>query len=119
MPVNKHHPLTQVMDAVDSYIEKTGRRVTLEYIMIEDVNVGEKDAADLVRLARGRLVNINLIPYNPVEEIEYRRPSDEKIARFHKTLVDQGLTAVIREERGADIEAACGQLQLKMAARRK
>ncbi|MGE5379464.1 MAG: 23S rRNA (adenine(2503)-C(2))-methyltransferase RlmN [Methylocystaceae bacterium] len=111
MPINRRHGLQDLMTAVDYYIDKTGRRVTFEYILIRGINDQERDAANLVRLCRQRLVNVNLIPYNPVLDLPYESPDPQGVHWFAARLQENGVNAVVRQEHGSDIEAACGQLK--------
>lgn len=111
MPINKRHSLQDLMTAVDYYIDKTGRRVTFEYILIQGINDQERDITNLVRLCRPRLVNVNLIPYNEVADLEFASPSPTTVQWFARMLQDNGVNAVVRQEHGTDIEAACGQLK--------
>lgn len=113
IPLNRKYPLEQLIDAVRFYIESTNRRVTFEYVMLDGVNVGADDAAALIKLIKPLLANINLIPYNEVSGLEFRKPSSATIRRFYNQLTRGGLNVTLREERGADIEAACGQLSAK------
>lgn len=114
IPMNRKYPLEILLPALGTYIEKTNRRITFEYIMLDNVNISRKDAQDMIKLLKPFLANVNLIPYNEVKDAEYKRPSAHKIKAFYTWLADGGLNVTMREERGADIDAACGQL----AARR-
>ncbi len=114
VPINRQFPLEMLFNEVKEYTLKTNRRVTFEYVMLDGVNVSAKDAEAMIKAVRPMLANVNLIPYNEVSGLEYRRPSPVKIEQFYKWLVAGGLNVTLREERGGDIEAACGQL----AARR-
>jgi 23S rRNA (adenine2503-C2)-methyltransferase len=111
IPLNRKYPLEKVIMAVEKYIKCTNRRVTFEYIMLDGINVSKKDANNVINIVKPLLANINLIPYNEVENIPYKKPPDNKIYQFYKWLRDAGLNVTIREEKGADIEAACGQLK--------
>lgn len=113
IPLNRKYPLEKLFEAVKYYIDKTNRRVTFEYIMLDEVNISKTDADNLVRLVKPLLANINLIPYNEVDGLIYKRPSNKKIETFYNWLKNEGINVTIREERGADIKAACGQLALK------
>jgi len=117
MPINKKYPLQHLMESVAEYIRQTGRRVTFEYVLLDEINMRSVDADDLIRLVKPLLANINLIPYNKVTEASYEPPSPYKVKRFYQKLVQAGLKVTIRHERGADIDAACGQLAAHMAAR--
>lgn len=114
VPINRKYPLEMLISAVKEYTLETNRRVTFEYVMLDDVNVNERDAEAMIKVIRPLLANVNLIPYNEVSGLEYRRPLPYKIDQFYKWLLAGGLNVTLREEHGSDIEAACGQL----AARR-
>lgn len=111
MPINQTYPLSKLMAAVDDYIALTGRRVTFEYIMLRDINDKAEHARQLASLIKGKMVNVNLIPYNAVDEAPYKRSHNEKIAAFRNILTEKGIDAIIREEMGGEINAACGQLR--------
>lgn len=113
MPVNKKYPLSEVIEAGKAYGNKTKRRVTYEYILIDRVNDGEDQAKELVDLLRGQLAGVNLIPINPVVERNMRRPSKQRVAWFEKYLIDHHVAVTVRREMGTDIQAACGQLRNK------
>lgn len=119
MPVNKIWPTAQVLEAARAYGEKTGRRVTYEYILIDQVNDHPEQAEELAALLAGSLAHVNLIPMNPVaERPQYRRPSRERVQQFQQILESRGLTATVRREMGGDIDAACGQLRNRVARTR-
>lgn len=111
MPVAKSHSIAELMEAADYYVEKTGRRMTFEYSLIQGVNDAPEQALELSRLLRGRNCHVNLIPVNPVEEREYERSHITNVLRFQKVLENNGANATIRREMGSDIDAACGQLR--------
>lgn len=111
MPINRKYPLSDVVAAGKRYAEKTGRRVTYEYILIRDVNDGEREARELAELLEGQLASVNLIPINPVKERGFERPSEERTAAFCRALTRRHITATVRREMGVDIQAACGQLR--------
>ena len=112
MPINRRYPLAELIKAVEDYTDRTNRRVTFEYLLLEGVNDSRKDARELIELLKPLLANVNLIPYNEVEGLPFKKPGAAKVAQFQSWLLEGGLHAVIREEHGADIEAACGQLRL-------
>lgn len=113
VPINRKYPLSSLMKAVEFYIACTNRRVTFEYVMLDGINIGRRDADNMIKLVKPLLANVNLIPYNEVEGLPYRKPEKEKIMQFYNWLSEAGLNVTIREEKGADIEAACGQLRAK------
>jgi len=113
IPLNRKYPLKKLMQAVSEYIEITNRRVTFEYIMLNEINIGKQDAQQLIKIVKPLLANVNLIPYNEVETLPFKRPSGYNVRQFYQWLVDGGLNVTIREEHGSDIEAACGQLCIK------
>lgn len=111
MPINNAFNINKLMGAIDNYIYQTNRRVTIEYILIKDINDKEEHALELVNLFSNKLVYINLIPYNKVEENNYTKSTNCK--KFYEILRENGLTCTIRQERGNSIAAACGQLRNK------
>lgn len=116
MKINKAIPIEKLMAAIDYYLEKTNRRITLEYILLKDVNDQREHAIELAELIgeRRNLANVNLIPYNPVDEhSQYQRSTKESITSFYDTLKKQGISCSVRLEHGTDIDAACGQLRSK------
>jgi 23S rRNA (adenine2503-C2)-methyltransferase len=113
MPVNRKYPLAELLDACAEYQAKKRKMMTLEYILIEKVNDMPQQAVALARHARRLHAKVNLIPYNTVEGLEWRRPSDHVIDEFAAILRDAHVTATVRREKGHDIDAACGQLRLK------
>lgn len=113
MPINHHYPIEDVIKAADWYAGKTGRRITYEYILIEEVNDMLDHAKELLKLLKGKLASVNLIPINPVVERNWKRPSVERIKFFKEYLVSHGVTTTVRKEMGNDISAACGQLRNK------
>jgi len=113
MPVNRKYPLAELLSACAEYQEKKRKMMTLEYILIEGVNDSLEQAAMLARHARRLHAKVNLIPYNTVEGLEWRRPSESVIDQFEDVLKAAKITATVRREKGHDIDAACGQLRLK------
>lgn len=110
MPVNRTYNIDELMKACKYYIEKTGRRITFEYAVINSVNSSEKDADKLADLLRGMNCHVNLIPVNRVKERSYRT-ARSGVADFAKRLGQRGINATVRRTLGSDIEAACGQLR--------
>ncbi|MBY3618996.1 23S rRNA (adenine(2503)-C(2))-methyltransferase RlmN [Acinetobacter sp. CUI P1] len=122
MKINKAIPIEKLMKSIDYYLEKTNRRITLEYILMKDVNDGKEHALELTELIgdRRQLVNVNLIPYNPVDEhSQYQRSERETVRAFFDTLKKQGVSVSTRLEHGVDIDAACGQLRSKQIKKSK
>lgn len=111
MPINKVYNIEKLMDALDYYIQKTNRRVTIEYILIDNVNDSDENALELSKLLKGKLCYVNLIPYNKVVENNFFRSKRPK--EFFDILKKNGIETTIRLERGAEIDAACGQLRIK------
>ncbi len=113
MPVNRKYPLAELLAACAEYQEKKRKMMTLEYILIENVNDSLEQATILGRHARRLHAKVNLIPYNTVEGLPWKRPSDRVIDQFADVLKGGHVTATVRREKGHDIDAACGQLRLK------
>lgn len=113
MPINSQYNIEELVSAGRNYALQTGRRVTYEYILIENVNDSLKDAAELAKLLRGQLANVNLIPINPIMERGLNRPSLFQINQFEKALSQRNINVTVRREMGNDIQAACGQLRNK------
>lgn len=114
IPMNRQYPIAEVLAAADAYVQKTGRRVIIEYALMEGVNASRADAAALAALLQGRLYHVNLIPLNPVLERDLRGTTRAHAAQFAKWLEEKGISATLRREMGADIEGACGQLRRKV-----
>jgi 23S rRNA (adenine2503-C2)-methyltransferase len=110
VPVNRKYPLDELMAACSEYPIPTRKRITFEYVLLDRVNDGLREARELVELLRGVKAKVNLIPFNPHPGAPYRAPKRERVLGFQQVLLDAHLTAPIRESRGSDILAACGQL---------
>lgn len=113
MPVNKKFPLEELLPALKMYSTICKRMPSLEYILIDKVNDSFKDAEHLAQIAKDLHAHINLIPYNTVEALSWKRPSMQRCNAFLETLKKRKVSATLRREKGSDIEAACGQLALK------
>lgn len=111
MPVNAAFPLGEVLKVGALYAQETGRRVTYEYILIGGVNDSEEHARQLAKILAGQLCNVNLIPINPVDERNFQPPTRNAIQKFFHFLNSHGISATVRKEFGAGIDAACGQLR--------
>ena len=112
MPINHRYPLEMLLAASKAYTEKTGRRITFEYTLVNGVNDRDEDAERLCRLLHGMLCHVNLIPLNRVEGAGFDTVSRKRAAEFQEILEHRGIAATVRRELGADIDAACGQLRL-------
>ncbi|MTD31101.1 23S rRNA (adenine(2503)-C(2))-methyltransferase RlmN [Planomicrobium sp. YIM 101495] len=122
MKINKAYPIEKLMAAIDYYLEKSNRRITFEYILLDDVNDHVEEALELARLLKDKrhLSYVNLIPYNSVDEHDqYKQSKPEAITAFFDTLKKQGINCGVRREQGADIDAACGQLRSKQIKKEK
>jgi len=113
MPVNRRYGISSLMDACRVYSTRTGRRLTFEYVLIAGVNDHIDQARILAAHARTTRARVNLIPCNPVEGLQWQRPSEADQERFLQTLARRGVTATLRREKGGGIQAACGQLRLQ------
>ena len=113
MPVNNAYPIEELMKACKEYIKKTNRRISFEYALAKDNNDNLQDAKELVKLLKGMLCHVNLIPINKIENGKFDKSSNENIMKFRDYLNDHGIVATIRRELGSDIDAACGQLRRK------
>jgi len=112
IPMNRRYPLTQLMEACQEYTTITHRRITFEVALTSE-NANREEAEALAKLLKGQFGHVNLIPVNPVAGTGMERPDPELIRRFAQVLEDAGISVSSREERGADIDAACGQLRRK------
>ena len=113
MPINKVYSLSKLLSTIDEYIAHTNRRVTIEYVMLNNVNDNENNARELIDLFKGKNVYINLIPYNETSHIIYKKSPKDKIMKFYDILKKGGINVTIRKEFGSKISAACGQLRSK------
>jgi 23S rRNA (adenine2503-C2)-methyltransferase len=112
MPVEEVYPLAKLLRACAYYIEKTGRRLTFEYVLLAGVNDTPREAKRMVELFKEwKLVHINLIRYNPIGLTQLKAPGETEARGFLKRLVDGGLQATLRKSPGKSIDAACGQLR--------
>ncbi len=113
MPINKAYPIEQLLDAIAKYIEKTNRRVTIEYILLKGINDSIACADELATVLHGLNVYVNLIPYNEVAGKPYERSTKEDMIAFFDWLKKRRINVQLRKEQGSDIDAACGQLRSK------
>ena len=113
MPVNNRYNIEELLKACKDYIKNTNRRISFEYALAKDNNDNLEDAKRLVKLLKGMICHVNLIPINKIENGAYTKSSNENIIRFRDYLNEHGIVATIRRELGSDIDAACGQLRRK------
>ena len=112
MKINQVYDLSALMDSLKYYFSKTNRRITFEYILINDVNDSIDDAKKLVKLIKGMNCYVNLIPMNSTVN-EFFRSTEEKSKKFFEVLNSNHINVTLRKEQGHDIDAACGQLRIK------
>jgi 23S rRNA (adenine2503-C2)-methyltransferase len=115
MPINKRYPLKELLAACRRFPLEPRRKITFEYVMLKDVNDSTEDALRLTKLLRGIQCKVNLIPFNPFPKSEFKRPTDATVRGFQKILLDHHFIAPMRDSRGTDISAACGQLREREA----
>ena len=113
MPINKVYPLKELMRSVKDYISLTNRRVTFEYILLDDINDSKAHAKELCSLVKGLNCYINLIPYNENSNISYKKSKKDTIMNFYDIIKKENVNVTIRREFGSNISAACGQLRSK------
>jgi 23S rRNA (adenine2503-C2)-methyltransferase len=111
MPINRRYPLRKLLEVCRHFPLRPRTRITFEYVMLEGINDSLQDARRLIKQLRGIPSKINLIPLNEAPGIPFKRPSEEKVRQFQEVLMEGGLAAIVRSSKGADISAACGQLQ--------
>jgi len=119
VPINRKYPVRELVEAAQAYGERTGRRVSYEWVMLGDVNDSERDAKELGVLLKGKLAHVNLIPFNPVEDTPYRAPARASIRAFKEMVAAQGLNVTVRDTRGREADAACGQLHERVMRSRQ
>jgi 23S rRNA (adenine2503-C2)-methyltransferase len=119
VPINRKYPVRDLVDAAQAYAEKTGRRVSYEWVMLAGVNDTERDAKELGALLKRRLAHVNLIPFNPVAETPYRAPDRASIRAFKEKVAAEGLNVTVRDTRGREADAACGQLHERVMRSRQ
>jgi len=111
VPTNDKTGLAAILEAADYFFEQSGRQVTFEYVLLGGINDGVEHARELANLLRGRHAHVNLIPFNDVPGLPYRRPTQENLSRFISELRNAGLSVKVRKRKGSEIDAACGQLR--------
>lgn len=113
MPIANRYSIKELIDACKYYINKTGRRISFEYALINDINDTKEVALSLAKLLRGMIAHVNLIPVNEIKNGIYSKPKEQNIEMFMNTLNSCGIITTVRRELGSDIDAACGQLRQK------
>ena len=115
VPSARQYPLETLLDECREYVRLTGRRVTFEYILLAGVNDCREHAIELADHLRGFQSHVNLIPYNPISEVDYQRPDQRRITDFVSALSDRNIAVSVRRTRGLEADAACGQLRASFA----
>ena len=113
MPVKNEYNIEKLMEACRYYIQKPNKRISFEYALAKDNNDNLEDAKQLVKLLKGMICHVNLIPINKIENGKFTKSTNENILKFRDYLNDNGIVATVRRELGSDIDAACGQLRRK------
>ena len=116
VPTNDKTGIAPILDAADAFFDQTGRQVTYEYVVLGGLNDRPDHARELGRLLAGRKAHVNLIPWNDVDGLAYRRPKDGDLTTFIETLRRSGVSVKVRKRKGSEIDAACGQLRRKVEA---
>ena len=111
MPINRAYPIKDLIKEISDYIDKTNRRVTIEYLLLKDINDTKECAIELSKLLRGLNVYVNLIPYNETSHIEYKTSPKENVMNFYDILKKNKINVTVRKRFGDEIDAACGQLR--------
>jgi 23S rRNA (adenine2503-C2)-methyltransferase len=118
VPINRKYPLRELVAAAQGYATTSGRRVSYEWVMLAGVNDTARDATELCALLKGKQAHVNLIPFNPVDDTPYEAPSRGAIRQFRQMLIDGGLNVTVRDTRGREADAACGQLHERVMRQR-
>ncbi|HEV3101422.1 MAG TPA: 23S rRNA (adenine(2503)-C(2))-methyltransferase RlmN [Candidatus Dormibacteraeota bacterium] len=118
VPINRKYPVADLVASAQAFADKTGRRVSYEWVLLAGVNDTERDAKELGRLLRGKLAHVNLIPFNPVDDTPYHAPDRPGVRRFKELVEAQGLNVTVRDTRGREADAACGQLHERVMRER-
>lgn len=111
VPVNSKVGIPAILESADRYFERTGRRITFEYVLLKDINDSREHALQLAKLLSGRNALLNVIPYNPVAGLPYETPESDVVFEFRSTLLNGGVNVMFRQRKGDKIDAACGQLR--------
>jgi 23S rRNA (adenine2503-C2)-methyltransferase len=119
MPIAKVYSIDELINSCKYYINKTGRRITFEYALVNGVNDSREQGEDLAKLIKGMLCHVNLIPINEIDENELKKSNSEQVNLFRDILMRHGIETTIRKEMGLDINAACGQLRKSYIEKRE
>lgn len=119
VPINRKYPVADLVAAAQAYGARTGRRVSYEWVMLAGVNDTPRDAQELAALLKGKLAHVNLIPFNPVDGTPYAAPDRRAISGFKEQLEARGLNVTVRDTRGREADAACGQLHERVMRARQ
>jgi 23S rRNA (adenine2503-C2)-methyltransferase len=119
VPINRKYPVRDLVAAAQGYGDKTGRRVSYEWVMLAGVNDTERDARELGALLKGKRAHVNLIPFNPIDDTPYRAPDGKSIGAFRAMVEAQGLNVTVRDTRGREADAACGQLHERVTQNKR
>jgi 23S rRNA (adenine2503-C2)-methyltransferase len=119
VPINRKYPVRDLVNAAQSFADKTKRRVSYEWVMLAGVNDTRRDAEELGALLKKKLAHVNLIPFNPVDDTPYQAPARASIKAFKEMIEAQGLNVTVRDTRGRDADAACGQLHERVVRSRQ
>jgi 23S rRNA (adenine2503-C2)-methyltransferase len=119
VPINRKYPVQDLVESAQAYADISGRRVSYEWVMLAGVNDTERDAKELGALLKRKLAHVNLIPFNPVEDTPYRAPDRASIRAFKAMVEAQGLNVTLRDTRGREADAACGQLHERVMRSRQ
>lgn len=119
VPINRKYPVRDLVSAAQGYADRTGRRVSYEWVMLAGVNDTPRDAHELAQLLKGKLAHVNLIPFNPVDGTPYSAPDRRSIRAFREMLEQQNLNVTVRDTRGRGADAACGQLHERITRARQ
>ena len=119
MPINRRYPLEELIKACEAFKSKTGRMMTLEYVLLKGINDSLEDADGLAAIAKRLRVKVNLIPYSEVPDLNFQSPERKEMSLFMERLAQRGTKATLRESKGKDIQAACGQLAGKISGKER
>jgi 23S rRNA (adenine2503-C2)-methyltransferase len=111
IPSAAQYPIAELFEECRDYVKQTGRRISFEYLLLAELNDWPEHAEELAQQLRGFQSHVNLIPYNPIVEVDYKRPDSQRVSGFKRALEDRHIAVSVRYSRGLDVDAACGQLR--------